>query len=60
MGNVFKDFIPDGEPTNAQGSGFVDFVPDPVPTIQKEEPVVETPVVTEIPVVEEPKKKKGK
>jgi|WetSurMetagenome_2_1015567.scaffolds.fasta_scaffold10540_5 hypothetical protein len=36
MGSPFRDFIPEGEPTNAQGSGFKDFVPDPVPVAHVE------------------------
>lgn len=61
MPTPFRDFIPAGEDTGAQGQGFKDFVPDPVPVAHPEEPVtpVETPKV-ETPVVEVPKKKKGK
>ncbi len=33
-----RDFIPEGEDTDAAGHGFRDFVPEPVPEAPKEEP----------------------
>lgn len=45
----FRDFIPEGEDTGAQGKGYDDFVPPKVPEIVTPEPVV---------IKEEPKKKK--
>ena len=54
MGQIFKDFIPEGEDQGGQGKGFRDFVP-PVEPKPAEEPVI----VPEEPVapVEVPKKK---
>jgi hypothetical protein len=62
MGSPFRDFIPEGEDTGAQGNGFVDFVPDPVPVAQPEPVVEEKPVESVVePDVEKPvSKKKGK
>lgn len=36
MSGAFRDFIPAGEDTGAQGNGFKDFVPTPVPVFHSE------------------------
>lgn len=56
MPSTFKDFIPAGEDTGAQGDGFKDFVKPATPVAHTEKPVVEEPEVKEASV----KKKKGK
>ena len=69
--SIFKDFIPEGENTGAQGNGFVDFVPakgeftTPKPVTDADvekwsdaKPVVDVKVKEVKPVVKKTKKSK--
>jgi hypothetical protein len=52
----FKDWIPAGQDTGAQGNGgFTDFVPTPEPTFVPEQPKVEE-AIPEKPVISKKKK----
>ena len=55
MANIFKDFIPAGEPTGGQGSGFADYVPAPDVVKEVPKPVIEPTVEEEKPVQMPPK-----
>ena len=60
--SIFKDFIPAGEDTGAQGEGFKDFVTPKVPeVVGAENVVVKNPDGTKyVTAKEQPKKKKAK